>query len=58
MVKREAGYDPGGGDWEYAYVSLVPEREVSRGRMARCANCHASAKSRDYLFRSYGDPSQ
>jgi len=58
MVKREAGYDPGGGDWEYAYVRLAPEREVSRGRLAECAGCHASARDRDYLFRSYGGPGQ
>jgi hypothetical protein len=27
---------------------------VSRGRLAECAGCHASARDRDYLFRSYG----
>src|SRR5262245_26736772 len=25
MTKREAGYYPEGGDWEYEYVSLIPE---------------------------------
>ncbi len=54
MVKREPGYDPGGGDWEYDYVTLVPERKVARGRLAACAGCHVSARERDYLFRSYG----
>jgi hypothetical protein len=53
MVKREAGYDPGAGDWEYAYVTLTPVRVVSHGRLAECAGCHASARERDYLFRSY-----
>jgi hypothetical protein len=53
MVKREAGYDPGAGDWEYAYVTLTPVRVVSRGRLRECAGCHASARERDYLFRSY-----
>ena len=54
MVKRVAGYDPGGGDWEYGYVTLVPERKVARGRLTECAGCHVSARERDYLFRSYG----
>jgi hypothetical protein len=54
MIKREAGYDPAGGDWEYAYVTLVPERKVARGQLAECAGCHASAKEHDFLFRSYG----
>jgi hypothetical protein len=54
MAKRAAGFDPGGGDWEYAFVALVPERIVTRGRLAECAGCHASARNTDYLFRSYG----
>jgi hypothetical protein len=53
MVKREAGYDPSGGDWEYGYVT--PERKVTRGKLVECAGCHASAKASDYLFRSYGE---
>jgi hypothetical protein len=55
MGKREAGHDPRGGDREYAYVTLVPERKVTRGRLAECAGCHVSARGRDYLFRSYSD---
>ena len=55
MTKREAGYFPEGGDWEYEFVALVPERKETRGRLANCAACHASAKEHDFLFRSYGD---
>jgi hypothetical protein len=54
MVKRHAGYYPEGGDWEYEFVTLIPERKVSGGRLKECAVCHASAKERDFLFRSYG----
>jgi hypothetical protein len=54
MTKRTAGFDPAGGDWEYAFVTRGAEPEVARGRLAGCAGCHASARSRDYLFRSYG----
>src|SRR5689334_15497894 len=31
MTKREAGYYPEGGDWEYEFVALVPERKETRG---------------------------
>lgn len=55
MIKRAAGFDPGGGDWEYAYVALDPERVMTRGRLAGCAGCHASARGGDHLFRSYGE---
>jgi hypothetical protein len=54
MMKRAAGYAPGGGDWEYAYVALDGERTVTRGRLAGCSGCHAHASGRDFLFRSYG----
>jgi hypothetical protein len=58
MVKREAGYNPGGGDWEYSYVTLAPQRKVTQGRLANCAGCHLSARENDYLFRSYGGSGQ
>ena len=53
MTKRPAGYDPTGGDWEYAFVTLKPERKVTRGKLVECATCHVEAKERDFLFRSY-----
>ncbi len=55
MTEREAGYYPEGGDWEYQFVDLVPEKKETRGRLANCAGCHASAKGTDFLFRSYGE---
>jgi len=58
MTKRAPGFDPAGGDWEYAFVHLVPELHVTRGRLAGCAGCHASARGTDYLFRSYGGASR
>ena len=59
MTKRTAGFDPARGDWEYAFVELVPRPRVARGRrMAGCAGCHASARGSDYLFRSYGGAGQ
>ena len=53
MIKRQPGYDSDGGDWEYAYVTLVPARSVVRGRLGACADCHSNANDRDYLFRPY-----
>jgi hypothetical protein len=58
MAKRAAGFFPDGGDWEYAFVALAPDRKVSRGRLAECAGCHASVRGADYLFRSYGGAKQ
>ncbi|CAN5515630.1 hypothetical protein BH10PLA2_BH10PLA2_33100 [soil metagenome] len=55
MIKHPPGYDPEHGDWEYAYVNLLPEKKTVRGRLPECSGCHASVKDRDYLFRKYGD---
>jgi hypothetical protein len=53
MIKRAAGYDPAGGDWEYGFVTLAPRTTVTRGRLAGCAGCHARARTSDFLFRTY-----
>ncbi|HEV3383773.1 MAG TPA: cytochrome P460 family protein [Gemmata sp.] len=55
MIKREPGYDPDHGDWEYAYEQLKPEneRKLERGKIESCIECHKGTKSTDYLFRPY-----
>ena len=50
MIKRETGYDPEHGDWEYLYVMRGPEEKVTRGRLGSCIDCHSRAKHRDYVF--------
>jgi hypothetical protein len=53
MVKREAGYDPEGGDWEYVYVTSGEGGKVERGRIETCAACHVQRQASDYLFRDW-----
>ena len=53
MIKREAGFDPEGGDWEYAYFD-GPELELTgRGRIDNCRACHIPQSATAYLFRTY-----
>lgn len=48
MEKRAPGFDPAGGDWEYAV--LQPDGSVeARGALPFCARCHAEAPH-DFLF--------
>ena len=48
MVKREAGFDSAGGDWEYLVVE--PTGKVSsRGALPYCGRCHGDAAA-DHLF--------
>jgi hypothetical protein len=55
MIKREAGYDPANGDWEYLYETRKPNPGVTRGRLTDCIECHRRAAATDYLFRQYED---
>ncbi|HUY88742.1 MAG TPA: cytochrome P460 family protein [Pirellulales bacterium] len=48
MIKREAGYDPQHGDWEYFYVDDQPQLE--RGKIASCVECHRRAAETGYVF--------
>ena len=50
MIKREAGYDPKFGDWEYVYVTHGEDSRVERGHLTNCRACHSKASSTDYLF--------
>jgi hypothetical protein len=53
MLKREAGYDPGGGDWEY-FVLDGQAREVrARGRLETCRACHQLYPDTDFVARNY-----
>lgn len=56
MIKREPGYAPESGDWEYGYITLDSEGRVTdaqRGAIANCVDCHANRDNADYLFREY-----
>ena len=58
MIKRESGYDPAHGDWEYRYDRRWPEADkgVVWGKLASCIDCHA--RGTDYLFRPYLAPAR
>ena len=49
MVKRDAGYDPDHGDWEYLNLS-AGLRIRSAGALRACYECHIAATASDYIF--------
>jgi hypothetical protein len=53
MIKREAGFDPAGGDWEYLFIGQ--SGKLTRGKIASCRNCHSGRASTDFLFLPYLD---
>lgn len=54
MVKRQPGYDPQHGNWEYFYFQ-DPAR-IESGRIATCVQCHAGAAGKDHVFGDWAPP--
>jgi len=48
MIKRDAGFDPANGDWEYFYAAK--SGGFSTGRLQNCIDCHGQAKATDYVY--------
>lgn len=53
MVKREKGFNPDGGDWEYFVLSADAKKIMQRGKIESCMNCHDSYQETDYITRVY-----
>jgi hypothetical protein len=53
MIKRARGYNPAGGDWEYAVVNDLGEMIMECGRLSKCQGCHVARKGQDFVFRTY-----
>ena len=59
MLKREAGYSPRGGDWQYLIMDSTKARIENPANVESCQSCHAGwgAKS-DFVSRAYLSPEQ
>ena len=53
MYKREAGYDPEGGDWEYLVLDGRGTKVRARGRLESCRACHRADADTDFVSRNY-----
>lgn len=56
MRKREDGYDPDNGNWEYSTVDQTATKILSRGRTESCIGCHSDYTETDYVTRTYLNP--
>ncbi len=52
MRKRELGYDPSHGNWEYLVVDGTGTQVQVWGRLQTCQGCHANYRDEDYIDRS------
>ena len=58
MLKREDGYDPQGGEWEYVQFDangnmILRGNSQSEVVNKACANCHMNLEERDYIFSNF-----
>jgi len=53
MVKRQAGFDPAHGDWEFGYWEEAPGLASGAAVANACGGCHASSAS-DFVFVDQG----
>ncbi len=53
MLKREKGYNPASGDWEYYVLSGDGKSVQRQGKLTECMACHATYSSSDYITRDY-----
>src|ERR1044071_3681790 len=56
MLKREAGFDPEGGDWEYLVLDGRGEEVRARGKLESCRACHQAVADTDFVSRNYLPP--
>ncbi|MBD0325383.1 MAG: cytochrome P460 family protein [Pyrinomonadaceae bacterium] len=53
MVKRESGFNPAVGDWEFMAVNGAGTKIDARGRLESCQSCHVLMKEGDFVSRNY-----
>ena len=53
MIKREKGYNPKVGDWEFLTFNGAGTETTARGKLENCQTCHLVEKSTDYVSRKY-----
>ena len=53
MIKRERGFNPQTGDWEFLVLDGSGKKIEARGKIETCQSCHAVKKNSDFVFRSY-----
>ena len=58
MLKREAGYFPECGDWEFFVANAEGTKVIERGKLANCATCHEEYEKGDYVTKVYAAPVQ
>ena len=58
MIKRQKGYNPKVGDWEFMVCDGDGKKIQARGKLANCQSCHIGWKATGFVTRTYLSESQ
>ena len=50
MIKRAAGFNPSGGDWEFLTADGMLKKVRERQKKGSCLECHSSKADTDFFF--------
>jgi hypothetical protein len=53
MLKRESGYNPKAGDWEFFTLTGDRSSVTSRGKIDACMDCHQQYARTDFITKRY-----
>jgi hypothetical protein len=53
MTKRERGYNPSVGDWEFSVIAGNGTQLEASGKLENCQACHINKPESDFVFRPY-----
>ena len=53
MIKREKGYNPACGDWEFAALNADATKTDGDGKLESCMKCHKDQAKKDFVYRTY-----
>ncbi|HKR13963.1 MAG TPA: cytochrome P460 family protein [Pyrinomonadaceae bacterium] len=53
MIKRQPGYNPESGDWEYLLLDGAASKIVEQGKLTQCSGCHRPYEYSDFVTRTY-----
>jgi hypothetical protein len=51
MIKREKGFAPKSGDWQFIFVDAKGTVTEQQSKLENCATCHRLREKSDYVFR-------
>jgi hypothetical protein len=53
MIKREKGFNPEVGDWEFITLNGTATEVTSRGKLESCQRCHVNYEQNNFVTRTY-----